>query len=161
MCCIHATFALFYCLLFNLNLNSYGFEFKFNVFEPFQKWKSLFFPSPFQPLRPISSFSFLLFSSFPRPRKPSRAGPKLSPARPSRHPLSRTGRQAGPARRARPLPPAQAGLQLRESRPRTPRRGCLGPHAEASSPPYLSAARPPLNPSSKPPLPLARGSVRV
>ena len=131
MCCIHATFALFYCLLFNLNLNSYELEFKLNVFEPFQKWKSLlFFPSPFQPSRPISSFSFLFFSSFPRPRKPSRAGPKLSPARPSWHPLSRTGRQAGPAHQARPPSSGSSG---------TPAQGVPAAHA----PPLLAVTRTP------------------
>ena len=56
LCCIHATFALFYCLLFNLKLNSYEFEFKLNVFESFQKWKSL----PFSPL---------LFSPLPLPAR--------------------------------------------------------------------------------------------
>ena len=67
MCCIHATFALFYCLLFNLNLNSYEFEFKLNVFESFQKWKSLpFSPLLFSPVGPSLLFLFSLFLSRPK-----------------------------------------------------------------------------------------------
>ena len=160
MCCIHATFALFYCLLFNLNLNSYEFEFKLNVFESFQKWKSLpFSPSPFQPNRPISSFSFSLF--LPRPKL--LVGPAFFPS---------PAHLRAPARSASPFSPL--------SLPTGPTcRVFLPPHARLHrcrwvSPAPLSAGGPPFKlgplagghgihsePASQPPSTLPRDRTEL
>ena len=102
-------------LLFEFHFETEFFEFKFELNclnQLLKKEEEETFPSLFSPAQTLSFFSL---------PQPNLSRPKTSPTRPSRRPLSRTGRQAGPARRARPLPPAQAGLQLRESRPRTPR----------------------------------------
>jgi hypothetical protein len=65
--CIHAAFALFYCLLFNLNLNSLNL----NLFESFYKRKkmeNLFSAKP--AAQPVSSpLSFL--PPQPKPRGPA------------------------------------------------------------------------------------------
>ena len=137
LCCIHATFALFYCLLLNLNLNSYEFEFKLNVFESFQKWKSL----PFSPL---------LFSP---------AGPSLLSRGPENHPApAQDIPQPGPVgtpspapadRRAPPVEPVLFLRLKRDSSSGSPGRArpaapCRDPHAKMPRPsPYISAALPP------------------
>ena len=124
MCCIHATFELFYCLLFNLNLNSYELEFKLNVFEPFQKWKSLLFPLSFSAQPAHLFFFFSLFLFIP-------AAQKTIPRRPKTFP--------SPAQLAPPLPHRQTGGP-RPSGP-SPSSGSSGTPAQgvpaAHAPPRL------------------------
>lgn len=103
--------------------------------------KPSFFPSLFQPSRPISFFFFSPFSSFPRPRKPSRRPvpfpspfsslrPKTIPRRPisfprpAPPPLSHHQCHAGPARQGLLLSRVRRGLET-ESGLGTPRRGLL------------------------------------
>ena len=124
MCCIHATFELFYCLLFNLNLNLYEFEFKLNMFESFQKWKCLpFSPLIFSPAGPSLRFLFS-FLFFP-------AAQKTIPRRPKTFP--------SPAQLAPPLPHRQTGGP-RPSGP-SPSSGSSGTPAQgvpaAHAPPRL------------------------
>ena len=149
MCCIHATFALFYCLLFNLNLNSYEFEFKLNVFESFQKWKSLpFSPLVFSPVGPslLFLFSFSLHSR----------GPENHPAPAQNFPQPGPVGTPSPApadKRAPPIRPVPFLRFKRDSSSGSPGRArpaapCRDPHAKMPRPspspsPYISAALPP------------------
>ena len=163
LCCIHATFALFYCLLFNLNLNSYEFEFKLNVFESFQKWKNLPFPLSFSAQPDHLFFFFSPFSSFPRPRKPSRRPvpfpspfcslrPKTTPRRPisfprpAPPPLSHHHCHAGPARQAFLLRPPVCATDSAESGRRPSSALRLGAHAKGLGPGLYKAPTPPWNP---------------
>ena len=77
LCCIHIAFALFYCLLFNFNLNSLNLNLNCIGLESFSKCQNLL---PF-PLGPVQSLSPFLFS-FP-PSLPA------SPAQRPVTPLSR------------------------------------------------------------------------
>ena len=131
-----------YCLLFNLSLNSYEFEFKLNVFESFQKnGKAFLFPLSFSAQPAHLFFFFSPFSSFPRPRKPSRRPipfpppfsslrPKTTPRRPisfprpAPPPLSLHHCHAGPARQGLLLSHVRRGLEA-ESGLGTPSRSLL------------------------------------
>ena len=110
------------CLLLNLK----AFPFLFPYFQPSPSFPS--FPFPFSPLfsaRP--SFLFLFSRPSPTPASP------LSP-----------GRQEGPARRARLLPPVRAGLQLKESGPNTRRRPAAWPARQGRPAAPINSARDPL-----------------
>jgi len=156
LCCIHVTFALFYCLLFNLNLNSYEFEFKLNVFEFFQKWKSLpFSPLLFSPAGPSLLFLFSLF--LPRPKL--LVGPAFSLPWPifARWPVLHLPSLPSHYQQALPigcffLPCAGRTLAKPESGPATSSPAlALTPRRPAA--PIKRTARTPLDPEPKPPPP--------
>ena len=129
--------ALFYCLLFNLNLNSFEFEFKLNMFESFQKCKAISFPllvfSPagrsLSPFLPLPFFLFLpaaqnLAAAQSRPARPS--PPTPSPFLPLS--LTRETRPLGPSpsscRAGTPSSPgaARVGAAFLARTPRAPGR---------------------------------------
>ena len=143
--------------VFSLNLNSFEFEFKLNVFESFSKMENLsLFPYPFQPSRPISSFSFSLF--LPRPKL--LVGPAFSLPQPisARWPIPRLPSLPSHCQRAPPvgcffLPCVGRTLAKPESGPATSSPAlALTPRRPAA--PIKRTARTPLDPEPKPSPPL-------
>ena len=142
--------------------------------------KPSFFPSPFQPSRPISSFFFSLFSSFPRPRKPSRrpipfpspfsslrpktpprAGPLPfpGPTRPPTPSFPPCHRQVGPTCRGLPLPRAPCGLCPESGQARRAADFGRGPHAKALLRPIKGATPCSWNPTEPQPPPNPRKTL--
>ena len=148
LCCIHATFALFYCLLFNLNLNSYEFEFKLNVFESFQKWKSLpFSPLLFSPAGPslLFLFSFLFFPAAQKTISPA-CLPSSFPAQPVSASSPAAHRQEGPACGV----VSELGTSSNSCRVRAPHvPSRCGPHAKATPPGPINSAVAPQEPQTR------------
>ena len=136
-----------YCLLFNLSLNSYEFEFKLNVFESFQKkkWKSL----PSSPLFfSLAGPSLLFLFSFSLLSR----GPENHPAPAQNFPQPGPVGTPSPApadKRAPPIRPVPFLRFKRDSSSGSPGRArpaapCRDPHAKMPRPsPYISAALPP------------------
>ena len=143
--------------VFSLNLNSFEFEFKLNVFESFSKMENLsLFPYPFQPSRPISSFSFFFLSSYRGPNSLS-AQPFPFPG-PSPHwPVPRLPSLPSHCQWAPPigcffLPCASRTLAKPESGPATSSPAlALTPRRPAA--PIKRTARTPLDPERKSPPP--------